>query len=77
MAEKLDPKVIVTLEELAISSMWEIAVLVVVLERQGILPRQGSAGHDPDAASVRACGFSAASTQFVNAMPTYEPGDPF
>jgi len=33
MAEKLDPKEIVTLEELAISSMWEIAALVEVLER--------------------------------------------
>jgi len=37
MAEKLDPKEIVTLEELAISSMWEMAALVEVLERKGIL----------------------------------------
>jgi len=29
MAEKLDPKEIVTLEELAISSMWEMAALVI------------------------------------------------
>ncbi len=28
MAEKLDPKDIVTLEEIAISSMWEMAALV-------------------------------------------------
>jgi len=31
MAEKLDPKEIVTLEELAISSMWEMAALVIDL----------------------------------------------
>jgi len=29
MAEKLDPKEIVTLEELAISNMWETAALVI------------------------------------------------
>ena len=37
MAEKLDPKEIVTLEDLAISNMWESAALVEVLERKGIL----------------------------------------
>ena len=37
MAEKLDPKEIVTLEELSISNMWEMAALVEVLERKGIL----------------------------------------
>ena len=31
MAEKLDPNEIVTLEELAISSMWETAALVIDL----------------------------------------------
>ncbi len=31
MAEQLDPKDIVTLEELAISSMWEITALVIDL----------------------------------------------
>ena len=40
MAEKLDPNEIVTLEELAISSMWEMAALVEVLERKGVLTRQ-------------------------------------
>ncbi len=39
MAEKLDPKEIVTLEELAISSMWETAALVEVLEKKGLLPK--------------------------------------
>ncbi len=29
MAEKLDPKEIVTLEELAISNMWEMTALVI------------------------------------------------
>ncbi len=33
MAEKLDPKEIVTLEELALSNMWEPAALVELLER--------------------------------------------
>ena len=39
MAEKLDPKDTVTIEELAISSMWEIAAIVELLERKGILPQ--------------------------------------
>ena len=39
MAEKLDPKEIFTLEELAISSMWEMAALVEVLEQKGLLPK--------------------------------------
>jgi len=33
MAEKLDPKDIVTLEELAISSMWGNATMVEIPER--------------------------------------------
>ncbi len=40
MAEKLDPKEIVTLEDLAISNMWETSALVELLERKGILTRQ-------------------------------------
>ncbi len=40
MASPLDPNELVTLEDLAISSMWEIAALVEVLERKGVLPRQ-------------------------------------
>ncbi len=40
MAEKLDPKEVVTLEELAISTMWETSALVELLERKGILTRQ-------------------------------------
>ncbi len=40
MAEKLDPKEIVTLEELAISNMWETAVLGEVLEKKGLLTKQ-------------------------------------
>ncbi len=40
MAETLDPQDLVTLEELAISTMWETSALVVVLERKGILKRQ-------------------------------------
>ncbi len=40
MAEKLDPKEIVTLEELALSNMWETSALVELLEGTGILDRQ-------------------------------------
>ncbi len=40
MAEKLDPKEIVTLEELALSNMWETSALVELLERRGVLTRQ-------------------------------------
>ncbi len=39
MAEKLDPKDLVTLEELAISNMWETSALVELLERKGIFTR--------------------------------------
>ncbi len=40
MPEKVDPKEIVTLEELAVTNMWETSALVVVLERKGILTKQ-------------------------------------
>ncbi len=40
MAEKLDPNDLVTLEELAISNMWETSALVELLERKGILTKQ-------------------------------------
>ncbi len=40
MAEKLDPKDPVTLEELALSTMWETSALVELLERKGVLTRQ-------------------------------------
>jgi len=39
MASPLDPKEIVTLQELTISSMWEVAALIEVLEKKGILPK--------------------------------------
>jgi hypothetical protein len=42
MAEKLDPKEIVTLEELALSNMWETSALVELLERKGILKKQSA-----------------------------------
>ena len=41
MAIPLDPKEIVTLEELALSSMWEMAPLVEVLEKKDLLTKQG------------------------------------
>ena len=37
MAQPLDPKNLVTLEELAISNMWEVAALIEVLEKKGLL----------------------------------------
>ncbi len=40
MAEPLDPKDLVSLDELAISNMWETSALVELLERKGILTRQ-------------------------------------
>jgi len=35
MEEKFDPNALVTLEELALSTMWENAALVEVLKRKG------------------------------------------
>ncbi len=40
MAEKLDPNEIITPGELVISSMWETASLVEVLEKKGLLTKQ-------------------------------------
>ncbi len=40
MAHPLDPNALVTLEELAISNMWETSALVEVLEGKGILTKQ-------------------------------------
>ncbi len=38
--EPLDPNDLVTLEDLAISSMWETSALVELLERKGVLTKQ-------------------------------------
>ncbi len=40
MAEPLDHKDLVTLEELAISNLWETSALVEVLEHKGVLTKQ-------------------------------------
>ena len=40
MAEKLDPTDLVTLEDLALSTMWETSALGEVVERKGVLTRQ-------------------------------------
>jgi len=40
MASPLDPKELVTLEELTISNMWEVAALIEVLEKKGVLTKQ-------------------------------------
>ncbi len=36
MAESLDPDALVTLDELAISNMWETSALVELLQRKGV-----------------------------------------
>ncbi len=40
MANHLDPRALVTLDELALSNMWETSALVELLERKGILTKQ-------------------------------------
>ncbi len=40
VTEPLDPNALVTLDELAISTMWETSALVELLERKGILTKQ-------------------------------------
>ncbi len=40
MAEKLAPNHLGTLDELALSTLWETSALVELLERTGILPKQ-------------------------------------
>ena len=40
MADTLDPQDLVSVEALAISSMWEIVALVEVLERKGVLTKR-------------------------------------
>ncbi len=40
MAEPLDPNDLVTLEGLAISTLWETSALVELLGRKGVLTRQ-------------------------------------
>ena len=39
MTQPLDPNDFVMLEELTISNMWEVAALIEVLEKRGILPK--------------------------------------
>ena len=40
MAFPLDPKALVTLEEFTISNMWEVAALIEVLEKKGVMTKQ-------------------------------------
>ncbi len=40
MAEQLDPNDLVTIDELALTNMWETSALVELLERKGILTKQ-------------------------------------
>ena len=40
MAQTFGPKDLVTLEELTISNMWEVAALIEVLEKKGVMKKQ-------------------------------------
>ncbi len=40
MAKQLDPKEIVTLDELAISNMWEVGALIELLHEKGLITKQ-------------------------------------
>ena len=40
MAQSPDPKDLVTLEELTLSNMWEVAGLIEVLEKKGLLTKK-------------------------------------
>jgi len=40
MAQFPDPNELVTLEELSISNMWEVAALIELLEKKGVMTKQ-------------------------------------
>ena len=40
MAKNLDLKEMVSIEDIAVSNMWEIAALVELLEKKGVLTRK-------------------------------------
>jgi len=40
MTSSLDPKDLVTLEEFTIANIWEVAVLIDVLEMKGVMNRK-------------------------------------
>jgi len=40
MASPLDSKALVTLQEFTISNMWEVAALIEVLEKKGVMKKQ-------------------------------------
>ena len=40
MASPLDPNALVTLEVLTIANMWEVAALIEVLEKKGVMKKQ-------------------------------------
>lgn len=56
MAENLDAKELVSIEERAISSMWEMTALVEVLEGKGILTKKRSPGRDTGTGTARTDG---------------------
>ena len=45
MTQPLNPKALATIKELTISNMWEMAALIEVLEKKGMLPKgKGNVG---------------------------------
>jgi len=40
MADKLNPKDVVTFEELTLSNVWELEALISVLEKKGVITKQ-------------------------------------
>ena len=68
MAERFDPNDLVTLDELALSTMWETSALVEVLERNSIPCAAGRVGDDPRAALARTHGHPATATREVRAQ---------
>ncbi len=68
MAERFDPNDLVTLDELALSTMWETSALVEGLERKSIPCAAGRADHDPPAAPAQVQGHPAAATREVRAQ---------
>ncbi len=66
MAEKLDPTDLVTLEELAISNMWEASALVELLERKGILTKQEVLAMIQELRQREPTRYSATQTRYVS-----------
>ena len=52
MAEKLDPKEIVSFKELLMSEVIQSEALINLLDRKGIITKEGTPGGDEEGAGV-------------------------